>query len=312
MTFKVNDEVSFEVAYGKLREISRQTSLMGLDSLQLPDNERQPSLKILWDVSVSPIEICAYFGREKVGSFPCNHHNQFASWKDVQRNISSENENADSLDNRVGEKIGGNVLYKETKSGHDGTVLDKDGFLETNRKRLGPRGDVTFFNNPKEVMKRSGELFELEVELTIWQQAEYIWSVSDWPQDGWAGCESTPVPTYVSQGIGLGSKRGAHLGLGGATIGVGSLARPGKDLTGGGAFGIPGYAGIGAVGLGWGEEDFEEFRDPPATVENIHSRALSRHPSMPFLLVGSSNTHVYLWEVIIFSDNAKLSVVLFD
>ncbi|XP_009410819.2 uncharacterized protein LOC103992724 isoform X1 [Musa acuminata AAA Group] len=294
----------------------------GLDSLQLPDNEQQPSLKILWDVSVSPSEICAYFAKEKVGSFPCNHQNQFASWKDVQRNISSENENADSLDNREGEKIGGNGLYKETKSGHDGTILDKDIFLETNRKHLGPRGDVTFFNNPKEVMKRSGELFEaicfnsinenevalasnkkgliffnLEDKEHFRQQAEYIWSVSDWPQDGWAGCESTPVPTYVSQGIGLGNKRGAHLGLGGATIGVGSLARPGKDLTGGGAFGIPGYAGIGAVGLGWGEEeDFEEFRDPPATVENIHSRALSRHPSMPFLLVGSSNTHVYLWE----------------
>lgn len=140
------------------------------------------------------------------------------------------------------------------------------------------------------------------------KQADYIWSDCDWPKDGWAGCESTPVPTYISQGIGLGNKRGVHLGLGGATIGIGSLARPRRDLTGGGAFGIPGYAGIGAAGLGWGEEEFEEFRDPPATVENIHSRALARHPLLPFLLVGSSNTHVYLWEVSIFLSVMLVSV----
>ena len=79
---------------------------------------------------------------------------------------------------------------------------------------------------------------------------------------------------------------------------MGSLARPGRDLTGGGAFGIPGYAGIGASGLGWEmQEDFEEFVDPPATVENISTRAFSSHPSRPFFLVGSINTHVYLWEV---------------
>lgn len=69
-------------------------------------------------------------------------------------------------------------------------------------------------------------------------------------------------------------------------------------MTGFGAFGVPGYAGIAASGLGWGEqEDFEEFKDPPATVENIRTRALSSHPSKPLFLVGSSNTHVYLWEV---------------
>lgn len=140
--------------------------------------------------------------------------------------------------------------------------------------------------------------FNWRTEQQIREQADYLWSESDWPQDGWAGCESTPLPAYLSQGIGLGSKSGAHLGLRGATIGTGSLARPGRELTGGGAFGIPGYAGIGASGLGWGEqEDFEEFVDPPATVTNISSQALSHHPSRPLFLVGSSNTHIYLWEV---------------
>ncbi|KAK3194598.1 hypothetical protein Dsin_025908 [Dipteronia sinensis] len=104
-------------------------------------------------------------------------------------------------------------------------------------------------------------------------------------------------PTFVSPGVGLGTKKGAHLGLGGATIGMSSLARSGRDLTGGGAFGIPGYAGIGASRLGWEiQDDFEEFVDPPATVENISTRAFSSHPSRPFFLVGSSNTHIYLWE----------------
>jgi hypothetical protein len=131
--------------------------------------------------------------------------------------------------------------------------------------------------------------------------AEYIWSGSDWPSDGWACSESTrtptPAATLISPSARLG-RRGPHLGSHGATIGVSSLAKPGRDLTGGGAFGIPGYAGIGASRFGWGEPDeFEDFVDPPATLENIHSRALSRHPSLPFLLVGSSNTHVYLWEV---------------
>lgn len=131
--------------------------------------------------------------------------------------------------------------------------------------------------------------------------AEYVWSGSDWPLDGWAGCESTPTPTFISSGVSLGRRKGSQLGSGGATIGSGSLAKPGRDLTGGGAFGIPGYAGIGASGFGWGEpEEFEDFVDPPATLENIHSRALSRHPLLPLFLVGSSNTHVYLWEVKIF------------
>ncbi|WOK91366.1 hypothetical protein Cni_G00057 [Canna indica] len=293
----------------------------GPNTLQLPDNEMQKSLKMLWDISICPMDICAYFAKEKVNCFTFNHENQFASWKDVHKNISSENDNVDSSNNRDVESKATNAPYKETKTEHGARVLDDDGSLETSRASE-PRRDITYFHNPKEVMKRSGELFEaicfnsinehevavasnkkgliffdLKAEEYLRVRDDYIWSESDWPRDGWAGCESTPVPTYVSQGIGLGSGRGAHLGLGGATIGLGSLARPGRDLTGGGAFGIPGYAGMGASGLGWGEEeDFEVFRDPPATVENIHSRALSRHPLLPFLLVGSSNTHVYLWE----------------
>ncbi|CAK7348696.1 unnamed protein product [Dovyalis caffra] len=138
--------------------------------------------------------------------------------------------------------------------------------------------------------------FSWEDGLPFGDQSEYTWSDADWPPNGWADAESTPIPTCVSPGVGLGRKKGAHLGLGGATIGVGSLARR-RNLTGNGAFGIPGYAGIGPSGLGWEvQEDFEEFVDPLATAENISTTAFSSHPSRPFFLAGSSNTHVYLWE----------------
>lgn len=141
--------------------------------------------------------------------------------------------------------------------------------------------------------------FDLTIEEPSKERTAYIWLESDWPHNGWAGTKSTPMPTVVSPGIGLVStKKGTHYGLGGATVGKWSRARPGRDLTGGGAFGIPGYAGIGASGLGWGEsEDFDGFVDPSATVENISSRSLSSHPSRSLFLVGSQNTYIYLWEV---------------
>lgn len=129
-------------------------------------------------------------------------------------------------------------------------------------------------------------------------EADLLWTKADWPQNGWAGSESTPAPTCVSPGVGLGSKKGVHLGLGGATVGMGSSAWPSRDLTGGGALGALGYARIGASGLGWEtQQDFEDFVDPPATLENTSTRAFSSHPMRPYFLVGSSNTHIYLWEV---------------
>lgn len=133
----------------------------------------------------------------------------------------------------------------------------------------------------------------LDSEKPFRETVEYIWSDNDWPNDGWAGSESTPVPNFVSQGIGLGNKKAAHIGLSGTK----TLARPGRDMTGGGAFGISGYAGIGASGLGWGEPEDFEIIDPPATTENISTRSLCSHPSRPLFLAGSLNTHIYLWEV---------------
>ncbi|EPS66386.1 hypothetical protein M569_08388, partial [Genlisea aurea] len=123
------------------------------------------------------------------------------------------------------------------------------------------------------------------------------WGETECPQNGWAGAESSPDPVYVSPGVGLGSKKDAQLRPGRVSIDSDASVRQGWDLTGGGAFGIPGYAGIGASSLSWSIRDgFEEFLDPPATVDNVRTRAFASHPSRPLFLVGSSNTHTYLWQ----------------
>ncbi|XP_010695486.2 uncharacterized protein LOC104908039 isoform X2 [Beta vulgaris subsp. vulgaris] len=179
---------------------------------------------------------------------------------------------------------------------------------------------VVPFDSPKEIYRRNGELLEAVCINSVEQQqaalasnkkgisffswgvpskdpSDYVWAEVDWPKNGWAGTESTPVPTCVSPGIGLGSDKSLQLGLGGGASGAGSQARFGRDLTGGGAFGIPGYAGIGATGMGWGiQEEFDKFVDPPATLNNVNGSALAAHPSRPLFLIGSSNTHIYLWE----------------
>ncbi|XP_034708565.1 uncharacterized protein LOC117931671 isoform X3 [Vitis riparia] len=282
--------------------------------------DKSSASEVIRDIFADPKIISESFVQEKINWSQYVNGKPFKGWGDIYKGIMREHESAETSDqdgrhmsNSASSGTGSPVrsLFRSTHtflgSGQKDTIFAKD--------------DIPF-QNPKEIFKRNGELLEAlrinsvhqgqavlaghkkgiiffnwEDELPFRDQSEYIWSEADWPQNGWAGSESTPVPTPVSPGVGLGSKKGAHLGLGGATIGVGSLARPGRDLTGGGAFGIPGYAGMGASGLGWEtQDDFEEFVDPPATVENISTRALSSHPSRPFFLAGSSNTHIYLWE----------------
>ncbi|KAI5078412.1 hypothetical protein GOP47_0006083 [Adiantum capillus-veneris] len=125
-----------------------------------------------------------------------------------------------------------------------------------------------------------------------------LWSRAEWPKNGWANSESTPVPTFVSPGVGLRSKEGPSVGLGGATVGVGLLNNVVKESSFKGVgVGIPGYGGMGALGLGWEEwEDYEGVVDPLATMENVNTQAMDSHPLRPLFLVGSRNTHVYLWE----------------
>ncbi|GAB2291128.1 hypothetical protein Dimus_025386 [Dionaea muscipula] len=181
--------------------------------------------------------------------------------------------------------------------------------------------DITF-QKPSEIYRRNGELFEAlcinsidqqqaalasnrkgivffnwNDGLPVRNQSGYMWSEADWPRNGWAGIEPMPVSTSVSPGIGIVDTNESRVGLAVATVGLGSVVRPGRDFTGGGAFGIPGYAGIGATGLGWQiQEDFD-LVDRPATLETVSAKALATHPSRPLFLVGSSYTqNIYLWE----------------
>ncbi|XP_072962625.1 uncharacterized protein [Typha angustifolia] len=329
LLLKANEEICYFVARYVVSCHFTDSTLkldLRLSSLLLSGNEDKESLfSLLWKISVSPQDICASLANESVNYFPHNGQKLSMSWKDMEKSASVDYEIGASENSRAENEFSSTSPSYGTGRRFIGRASEADDLLETRRKHPSAEKETSYFHNPRELMKRNGELFEAicfnsinEHQVAVasnkkgllflnWngeqhfkrqtEFAEYIWSECDWPQDGWAGSESTPIPTYVSPGIGLGSKRGAHLGLGGATTGLGSLARPRRDLMGGGAFGIPGYAGIGASGLGWGEqEDFEEYVDPPATVENVHSRALSHHPTRPFFLVGSSNTHVYLWE----------------
>ncbi|WVZ70093.1 hypothetical protein U9M48_018789 [Paspalum notatum var. saurae] len=296
---------------------------------QLSNSENMEQLfNTLWEISVNPVDICNAFVNVGVNCFSLSCINVTRSWKDIRGAVVECENNITQIsgeesEHGLGSKNNGKRQGISDKASSNGEV-----FLESKRKELIAEKE---FQSPRELLRRSGELLEwhrqyvltlsmrnkrqlllIEREATFqglvffnwsdkqhnkkFEDAEYVWSGSDWPSDGWAGCESTPTPTFISSGVGLGRNKGSQLGSRGAT-GLGSLAKPGRDLTGGGAFGIPGYAGIGASGFGWGEpEEFEDFVDPPATLENIHSRALCRHPSLPLFLVGSSNTHVYLWE----------------
>ncbi|GMP43862.1 hypothetical protein CsSME_00013057 [Camellia sinensis var. sinensis] len=292
-----------------------------VDSRDVMNTENDLSaFDMLWDFFADPKVILDGLAQENFEWKQYIKPKSSKEWSDIFVATTGENKAEESCDQES--RVGSIFAGSGTGSPVRGPSPDGHSFLSFGQSNTMLSEKVLPFQNTKEVYKRNGELLEAlcinsidqkqaalasnrkgiiffnwEDELPIRDHSNYIWAEADWPQNGWAGSESTPVPTCVSPGVGLGSKKGTHLGLGGATIGVGSLARPGKDLTGGGAFGIPGYAGMGASGLGWGiQDDFEEFIDPPATLENINTRAFSSHPSRPFFLVGSSNTHIYLWE----------------
>ncbi|XP_031374967.1 uncharacterized protein LOC116189446 isoform X2 [Punica granatum] len=271
-------------------------------------NDEISSFHKLWDSWADQKMVSESFTEEKINLLEYVNKRPSRGWKEIDKSIMVEE--IEGLDNNDGRSISG--------SGSNEVGTPSRGSWQ---KGLATSKEITPFQCPKEICKKNGELLEALCinsidrqqiavsshrkgivflnweDSTFKEETKSIWSEADWPPNGWAGPESTPVPTCVSPGIGLGSKKGAHLGLGGATVGTGSLATPGRDLTGGGAFGIPGYAGVGASGLGWEvQQDFEELVEHPATLETIRTRALSSHPSMPYFLAGSSNTLIYLWE----------------
>lgn len=137
---------------------------------------------------------------------------------------------------------------------------------------------------------------DLKSHTTYSHSNDNLWGEADWPKNGWAGSVSTPAPIVDVLSLGLESKVGARLGVVGSTARSPNITRSGKDFGRGVGLGVPGYSGMGAWGWGW-EEWEDGVVDPPATVENVHTKAMAAHPLRPLFLVGSDNTHVYLWEV---------------
>ncbi|KAI3818496.1 hypothetical protein L1987_12305 [Smallanthus sonchifolius] len=259
---------------------------VNFDFSRIMNNEEGTStFEVLWSMFDDQKMLCGDFAVEYSKWSQLIKQKHSKGWSDVYASITGDHEPSEN-DN-------------QEPVSHVDLSVDHSGYKDSDTKMK-----HTPFQKPKEVHKINGELLEALCINSIDQQqaaiasnkkgiifynwedgrssfdkSNYIWTDVDWPTDGWAGSESTPVPTCVSPGIGLGNRKGTHLGLGGATIGVG-LAKP-----------------VSTSSLGWEiQQDFEEFVDPPATVDNIRTRAFSSHPSRPFFLVGSSNTHVYLWE----------------
>nr|GLL40532.1 uncharacterized protein LOC109185807 [Ipomoea trifida] len=288
-----------------------------IDNAEVLSNEDELSAsKMFWSICSEICEVNGNFLQENAELLQHIKQKSLNGWYDVYPVIIRECESEETCDkeDRLDSPSSAAGSPLACLSPNDHPFLSLSGKYADHPKKVLP------FNNAKEICRRNGELLEAlcinsidqcqvalasnrkgilffnwEDGLPYEEKSDYVWADADWPCNGWAGSEATPIPTSVSPEVGLG-KKGTVLGLGGATIDVGLLTRPGKDFTGSGTFGVPGYAGISS-GLGWGiQEDFDECVDPPATVENVRTRALSTHPSRPLFLVGSSNTHVYLWE----------------
>lgn len=316
---KASESQSFTFAW--LNRLSHISSKGKNSNMEIKAEEVVVSqYKTLWELSVQPNEICNSFVNERLVCFPYKSENVFAAWKYVCKATLGDNRNG--LRPKVkAQGDDGNFIPTNEESASVNNI-DMDPLIETKRQISSPRKSIAFFHNPVEILKRNGELleaicsnsidehqlaaasnrkglcfFNYKSDQNFRKHDEYLWLGSDWPQNGWGGCESKLGSSYVSGGIGLRSKSEAHLGFGDGAIDFNSLSGPERCPTIGDPFESPGYARIGASSLSWYEqEEFDEFTDPPATVTNVSSQALSRHPCRPFLLVGSINTHIYLWE----------------
>ncbi|CAH8387038.1 unnamed protein product [Eruca vesicaria subsp. sativa] len=268
------------------------------------ENEECSDLAVsmrLWKLCVDPHLVLEAFLLENFDISEWSKLKPLEDWSDMYRELTGKNEL--------------NVPCKQDGLSNN-EVASVASHVSNSSQKAATASENSAFQDPKEIHKKTGELiqavctnainhrqaalasnrkgiifFNLEDGYPCYDQSNYIWSDADWPHKGWANSESTPVPTCVSLGVGLGDKKGAHLGLGGATVGDYSLSKPGKSHR------VPAYAGLGVSGLGWQtQQDFEQLIDPPPTVETVIASAFSSHPTMPLFLVGSSNTHIYLWE----------------
>ncbi|CAI9101102.1 OLC1v1038353C2 [Oldenlandia corymbosa var. corymbosa] len=273
----------------------------------LKNETEERASNIFWRICSDPKTIPGFI-EENLKWFECLKHKSSRVWGEVYTSILNNCDGGENGQEEDRIKDAGSPIACLTPNDHP--FLSSGG---DDTKKVVP------FDSPREIYKRTGELLEALCINSIdqhqaalatsrkgiiyfhWEDgllgqdgSEYIWADADWPHNGWAGSESTPVPTCVYPGVGLGSRKGTHLGLGGATVGAGLSMRPAREQRNSV---ISGYSGMGVSSFGWGiQEDFEQFADPIPTIGSVSSSSFSAHPSMPLFLVGSSNTHVYLWE----------------
>ncbi|KAK9279962.1 hypothetical protein L1049_013646 [Liquidambar formosana] len=228
----------------------------GFLTLDMMNNENELwVLNTLWDICADAKIISEGFEQEKINWSLYINQKPRKGWSDIYKGILEEHATEETF-NQEG-RLSSTSASSGAGSPVRGLFRNSHTFFGSRQKDTASTKEFMPFQNPKEIYRRNGELFEALCISSIdqsqaaiasnrkgilffhWEdgqpfrdQSDYIWSEADWPQNGWAGSESTPVPTCVSPGVGLGIKKGAHLGLGGATVGVGSLARPGRDLTG--------------------------------------------------------------------------------
>ncbi|RAL54218.1 hypothetical protein DM860_004689 [Cuscuta australis] len=288
-----------------------------IDSVDIMSNEDElSSPKMFWTLCTELLKVKGDFLQEHANLLKFFTQKSLNEWHDVYPNIirDCEAEEAFEKEDRLDSPSSAAGSPLACLSPNDHPFLNSGGKYPDHREKIFP------FNNPKEICRRNGELLEAlcinsvdrcqtalasnrmgiiffnwEDRLSYVDKSDYLWAKADWPCSDWAGDEATSTTSHVSPELGM-RKKTPLQELGGATIGVGSLTIPKKEFTSSVTFGVPGYAGI-TSGIGWGfQEDFDECVNLPVTAENIRTRAFSTHPSRPLFLVGSSNTHTYLWE----------------
>ncbi|KAI4369823.1 hypothetical protein MLD38_018227 [Melastoma candidum] len=303
-----------ESKQAECRAIHEQSSVDSTLEL-LKDNHEALIYEILWNCWAEPSIISEGLKLEKINWSKCASLKQSTGWRDVHEG-STTGEDLSGTDYQVGNRIGSPIT-----SSHSGTFFSTgNSLLNTWHKEAPVVKEIIHFHIPKDTLKRNGELLEaLCINSTdkrkiavssnrkgiifcnmgdgfpCDQRNSKMWE-AEWPPHTWADSDMTSVSSSISPSKGNGNIRGVHLQVGGSTSMVSLRSADGSDRTGGGAVGSPIAAETGTSISGWHVQEDEEFVEESATVDNVRSRALSSHPSLPYFLVGSSNTHIYLWE----------------
>jgi hypothetical protein len=123
---------------------------------ELADNENVEVLfNILWEISANPVDICNAFVSEGVNCFSRSSINLSRSWKDINGTVVGCENN---ITKKSGQEHKYNVSSKDKGQGSAEASANVEIFHEIERKELIAQGN---FKNPRELIKRSGELLEV-------------------------------------------------------------------------------------------------------------------------------------------------------